>query len=203
MYLAAYNAKCDPSQRLPVLCTFIDNFAELRDPSYADILDDLEKIIRDGRAYGLSFVLTASQGDAIPYKILSLIEQRLCLYLTERNEYQLILGRSSAHELNGIPGRGVAGSPPLLFQFTLPEKGVRQDDPAPDSSLLDSVAAAMQAECAKAEYNLPKPIKTLPNRVNLSTILNERSRREPTAPTYGTHHYPHWHACLIPGNPLA
>jgi len=171
--LVEYNARCAASARLPVICVMIDNFAELRDPAHVELLEDFEKIIRDGRAYGLSFVITASQADAIPYKVISLVEQRLCLFLTEKSEYSLILGKSSSLELGFIPGRGLnADNPPMLFQIALPEKKPLAEAARLEPNLLVEFAPRMMEACATQANKRPQAIEILPLRVNLSSILS-------------------------------
>ena len=120
--LDSYNAQVPLEKRLPAICVMIDNFGELRNINLSDELDVFAKLIQDGRGYGVYFVLSAFQTSDIPYKISNLIEQRLALNLTDRDEYILFVGRPSSLEFDTLPpGRGFdSGNPPMQFQFAYP-----------------------------------------------------------------------------------
>ncbi len=139
--LESYNAQMPAEKRLPAICVMIDNFGELRNVNLADELDVFAKLIQDGRGYGVYFVLSAFQTSDIPYKISNLIEQRLALNLTDRDEYILFVGRPGSLEFDTLPpGRGFnSGNPPMQFQLAYPFDPV-DDTPRPALSLAESPA---------------------------------------------------------------
>ncbi|MCB9453089.1 MAG: AAA family ATPase [Anaerolineaceae bacterium] len=102
--LIQYNAR-HPGQTLPAILVVIDNFAEFKE-TYENQLPQLTALIRDGRALGIYFVVTADQINAVPSKIYSLFTQRLSLKMADSADYQGIVGRA-AHILTEVPGRGV------------------------------------------------------------------------------------------------
>jgi S-DNA-T family DNA segregation ATPase FtsK/SpoIIIE len=146
---------------LPLLLVLIDNFAELRDTSYEAELGEVEKIMRDGRAYGIYFIVTALQSSAIPFKLMNLLDHRMVLYMTEKNEYAMILGRSGL-DVEPLPGRGLLNTiPPTQFQIAAPLSELGEDYVGELSS---SFAGAARS------YLLPSKIRTLPTRINLSDL---------------------------------
>ncbi len=168
----SYNQNCGEEPRIPLLVALIDNFAELRDPSYDADLLELEKLIRDGRAYGIYFVITALQSNALPFKIMNMIDQRFVLYMTDKNEYSMITGKTGLIELDPLPGRGfVNTNPPIQFQIALPVAEKAAESMSNMTEYVDSLVNSMLLP-AKA-YQLPVEIGILPKRQNLSTILKD------------------------------
>lgn len=167
--LASYNAKVPPENRIPALCILVDNFGELRNTSLSDELEEIERLIQDGRAYGLYFVLAALQGNDIPYKVTNLIEQRLALNLTDRNEYILFVGRPASLEFDPLPaGRGfVAGTPPLNCQLAFPMQ--------PENW----VEMTQMMKAAWEGHPRPTRIDILPTRVYLSNLLPGKEATHP------------------------
>lgn len=101
--LVHYNAH-NPDNTLPAVVVAINNFAEFKE-SYENHLDLLTTLIRDGRALGLYFVITADQVSAVPSKIYNLCTQRLSLKMADPSDYQGIVGRAVSI-LTETPGRG-------------------------------------------------------------------------------------------------
>lgn len=168
--LIEYNQKRSGDEILPVICVLIDNFAELRDSSREEELDAIEKLIQDGRAYGITFVITAQQSSGIPFKIMNLIDQRLALYMTDRNEYPLIIGRISSLEVQNKPGRGLTSDVvPLLFQITLPEENPEKEGFDAAGKYFEDTALLLKNAWSGSA---PMPIQILPERVNLSQLLS-------------------------------
>lgn len=154
---------------LPLLLVLIDNFAELRETSYEAELGEIEKIMRDGRAYGIYFVVTALQSSAIPFKLMNLLDHRMALYMTEKNEYAMLLGKSGL-DIEALPGRGILNCvPPAQFQIAAPFSETGED-------YVGELSRAF-AVAAKS-YLLPAKIRVLPTRVNLSDLL--RASKAPT-----------------------
>ena len=104
------------------------------------ILSEMEEIIRlieNGRNFGIFFVITMLQLDAVPYKIMNLIEQRAALNLTEKTDYLSFVGRPYSLEFGQLPsGRGFwAGQPPLHFQFAFIEQSQKRQSKVSDRIL--------------------------------------------------------------------
>ncbi|HLF00418.1 MAG TPA: FtsK/SpoIIIE domain-containing protein, partial [Anaerolineales bacterium] len=118
-----HNAR-NPSQAFAEIVMVIDNFAEFKE-SYEHIIPELMALIRDGRSFGVYFVITASNPSDVSGKLYNLLTQRLTLTLPDRGLYADIVGRG-APNFDNVPGRGlmslvVKDNPvPLEFQVGIP-----------------------------------------------------------------------------------
>ncbi|MCW5863524.1 MAG: hypothetical protein KIT52_10515 [Anaerolineae bacterium] len=124
--LAQYNALPD-GRRLPALLVAIDNFAEFLE-SFAgrvaepeELIADFITLVRQARASGLHFVITAGDPNHVPAKLLNLFTERLLLTVNGEVDFRGLLG-SSVFPLPNIPGRGYlnADERPLECQVALP-----------------------------------------------------------------------------------
>lgn len=149
---------------LPAIIVLIDNFHELTKPIYSVELEEIEKLIENGYDFGVFFVVSAYQLENIPYKLMSLFEQRLALKLTEPTEYKPFIGYSPSLEAEIIPpGRGFLSGPlPLMFQLAV----VNEQLNAEEVKMVNAMISAWQDRAR------PIRIEILNKRVNLSTILS-------------------------------
>jgi DNA segregation ATPase FtsK/SpoIIIE-like protein len=107
--LETYNRRrSDDQPLLPALFVLVDNFAELWRTleSDSDEAADWLRLLRDGRAVGIHFALTAPSL-SLPYNVLNLIEVRFALRLPERGDYLQFLGRLPERESDPRPGSGI------------------------------------------------------------------------------------------------
>lgn len=185
--LADFNRLVPVEDRLPSIIVMIDNFGALKDPEYMSELDEITRLLENGRNVGIYLVGTFLQYGDIPHKILNLVEQRIALNLTDKGDYSSFVGRPTSLEFDLLPaGRGFrAGNPPMQFQVAT-TSGMEQsdvgDDPSPKTPSLQQTMDAMTTvwsgrPCAPE-------IITLPTRIGLSKILVE-----PTT-DFHTTHYP-------------
>lgn len=160
--LQEYNLSVVSEKRLPYVCVMIDNFGELRNPEYDDQLTEIEKLIQVGRIYGVHFVITALQGNDIPYKISNLIQQRLAFNMADHNEYILLVGRPESMDFDALPkGRAfISGSPPMQCQIACPP---RKDE-------WDVLRTSMKSAWDKVHGARPREIKKLETQVYLSDL---------------------------------
>jgi len=124
--LAEYNHGA--TRPLPAMVVLIDNVPEFFETfGTAAQVDDpngpIEVFLglaRQGRAFGLYFVITANRPAQVSGKIASLFTERLTLRLASSDEYSVVVG-SGLGEIEPIPGRGAVRGPqgPLLFQVAL------------------------------------------------------------------------------------
>ena len=98
----------------------IDNFSELRE-SFEDIIPMLISIVRESRAYGIHFLISADLPNATGGKLSNLLTERFTLKLSDEMEYSTIAGRG-ATPIGDIAGRGLTSinRMPLAFQVALP-----------------------------------------------------------------------------------
>ncbi|MBI3361831.1 MAG: hypothetical protein HY023_12050, partial [Chloroflexi bacterium] len=128
-----YNAK-NPRAAFAEIVVVIDNFTEFKE-SYEHLVPELMALIRDGRSFGMYFVISASHPSDITGKLYNLLTQRYTLTLPDRTLYSDIVGRGALN-FDNVPGRGlvsmiVKDNPlPLEFQVGMP-------GPAPDPNATD------------------------------------------------------------------
>ncbi len=168
--LADYNAK-NPDDILPEIVFVIDNFAEVRE-SFEALLPELISMARDGRAFGIHFVVTAGIPNDLSSKFLNCFAQRLSLAQPDYSAYADIVG-SGAPRFDNVPGRGVmlvaTKDRPLPLEFQFGQPGVLDDD------LDDYTEIALRMLRAWEKSGGKRPAAELPRAI---TLLDMYSRME-------------------------
>ncbi len=138
-----YNEK-NPKQLFPEIVVVIDNFAEFKE-SYEDMIPDLMALVRDGRQFGIYFVITASTMSDLNAKLYNLISQRLTLTLTDVSMVQDVIG-CKGRPFDNVPGRGMVGiavkDTPLPMEIQVGMPG--QPDQAATSDSVDEFQGIAQ-----------------------------------------------------------
>ncbi|NIM94893.1 MAG: hypothetical protein GTO18_14425 [Anaerolineales bacterium] len=167
--LAAYNAE-NPEDVMPAVLVIVDNFAEFKE-NYEHHIPMLLSLVRDGRAFGLYFAVTASQVGDLPGKLYNLFTERMSLKLPDTTEYIGIVGRG-APNFNDVAGRGVVNvnRTPLEFQTAVPTQELAEDEDLllDEGGLYEDIAQAMSAAWTG---DLPEPVEILPEVIMLEDIL--------------------------------
>jgi DNA segregation ATPase FtsK/SpoIIIE-like protein len=113
---------------MPAILVVLDNFSEFmetfgdRGGSGSDtMLEGFITLLRQAKAYGLHFVVTASQVNVLGNKLYNLFSERLTLRLTSEDDYPAIVG-SRIPGVDEIQGRGFVriARQPLEFQIAVP-----------------------------------------------------------------------------------
>lgn len=116
-------------ERLPAWVVVIDNIALLREEfkdkhGYQTITEELVRLARVGRSYGIHFVITADSARDLTYQLLSLLDMRIALRLPDLHDYSEILGGQVMSQIPAtLPGRGLWMHPEqgvLELQVALP-----------------------------------------------------------------------------------
>ena len=182
--LLAYNARS--AARLPAILLVIDKLAVLREEfrdghGDGELLDDLARIARGGRPFGVHLVLSADRGADLGYKLLALLETRVALRLPELHDYAELLGvRVSTQIPATVPGRALvahADYGALDMQVALP----LLDDGASDersgafdadltAELRERVGALATRWREQGAAHGPPPVELLPERVSLAEL---------------------------------
>jgi S-DNA-T family DNA segregation ATPase FtsK/SpoIIIE len=170
-----YNA-ANPDRIIPAMLIVIDNFAEFRE-NYEPLLPDLISIIRDGRANGVHFVITADSSGVFTTKLFNLFTERYALKLNDAADYMNIIGR-----VQGVPqdpGRGfvMRNKQVLEMQIAVPIS-LTQDDQEVHKLDDTKKLAQLVERMAQAWAGRPRPsgIDILHKVIPLSTVLPERAR---------------------------
>lgn len=110
------------------LVILIDNFAEFietfggnpQQDNEDNILESFIVLVRQAKAYGVHFVITADRLNVLSSKIYSLFTERLTLRLADNSSYRSIVG-GNVPDIEEVPGRGYVkmGRQPLAFQIAV------------------------------------------------------------------------------------
>jgi S-DNA-T family DNA segregation ATPase FtsK/SpoIIIE len=193
--------------RLPAILLIIDKLAMLREEfsdTYGEgtIVDDLVRLLRICRPYGVHVVITADSTRDLPYKLLNLLDQRIALRLPDLYDYSDLLGgRVSAQIPSTLPGRALCVLPeqgvldchialPLLASPAGDDDGSEEQATVLEGELNDELKATA-AELATAWANspelLPPAVRLLPEQVALEDLGPTALAREAVT---GTLHAP-------------
>jgi DNA segregation ATPase FtsK/SpoIIIE-like protein len=125
--LYEYNSS-HPDKVQPAIVIAVDNFGEFIE-TFGDqtqskesdsLLGQFIALARQGKAYGLHFVITANRLNTLSSPIYSLFTERMTLRLADPDDYRAIVGGVGL-EIDEIPGRGYVkiGRQPLEFQVAI------------------------------------------------------------------------------------
>ena len=180
-----YNAR-NASAPLPAIVVVVDNAVEFKE-TYDKYLPDLLSLLRDGRSFGVYFVLTASLLGDITGKMMSLLNQRVTFTQSERMDYMSIVGRG-APRINDTPGRGICVGlvdekpMPLEFHTAIPMSG----DPSDQTDYFRILTQTMAQAWAKLESKdpslksrRPRPVEPLPKVIEIATLLPALGQGDP------------------------
>ncbi len=169
-----------PKTPLPVIVVAIDNFLEFQETfgsgreDAPDVLNKFIELARQGKPYGLHFVISATQPGILSNPLYNLFTERVTLKLADPTEYRAIVGGQVA-DVPATPGRGYVklGHQPLSVQiarlFDAPTTAGENDD-------LARIAAQMQQIAANADPPYPSPLRVdaLPKTVRFKQILTRQ-----------------------------
>ncbi|RME61199.1 MAG: hypothetical protein D6790_08185, partial [Caldilineae bacterium] len=171
---------------LPALLLVLDNFgefvetfgarAEQDDPD--SIFASFIALARQGRAYGVHLLVTASQVRSVPNRLYSLFTERYTLRLADSNEYGAVVG-GGVNEIDPIPGRGYVrvGRRPLSFQVALHPGNLSPEGVyvGGDRQLLAQMGDHMERFLQASNWTGPRPLKidALPPISLYRTLLGE------------------------------
>ncbi|HCS40070.1 MAG TPA: hypothetical protein DIW44_10870 [Anaerolineaceae bacterium] len=170
--LESYNLS-HPDKPLPAILVVIDNFAEFKE-YYEGLMDPFISLVRESRAYGVHFLISADLPNSLSGKLYNLITERFTLKLSDPSEYADIVGRGVPADLSGVPGRGYVriGNMPLEFQTALtftPEEG----DQGGLGKMSKFCIRANEIWNNRWKGEKPSTIETLPLRYSLDNLLKQ------------------------------
>ena len=171
--LTDYNAK-NPEAAFPPVLVAIDNVSEFRE-TYERFLPDLIALVRDGRSFGVYFVVAATLTNDVPTKLFNLLTQRMTFTLPDASEYSSVVGRGWS-SFNDTPGRGlvvdlVNGRPqPLEFQTAMPIGEAETDYYKELSQRMEKAWVALENQTPALKAKRPKSVEPLAKVIDLATI---------------------------------
>jgi len=166
---------------IPCILVVIDNFAELKE-NFEYLLEPLTSLIRDGRANGIYFLITADQRNAVPGKLYNLFTERLGLRLSESADYVDVVTKSMPVPVD-MPGRGytLVERIPLEIQIalTIGLTSEELDQKVSEGDRMRRLSQDMATAWGELTHQTPAliekgpmPINVLPPFVALPLILN-------------------------------
>lgn len=179
--LPEYN-EAHPESIKPAMLVVIDNIAEYIDTfgntpqtdTADDLLEAFVDLARQGRSYGIHFIVTASRLNVLSSKLYSLFTERLTLRLANADEYGTIVG-SVIGEIEEVPGRGVTrvGRQPLSFQVALvPRTKDATGQLMTEAASIRTIGQAMHVATNDLEmYPTPFRINALPESVSYRELV--------------------------------
>jgi adenylate kinase family enzyme len=169
--------------RVPLIAVFLDQYEGFREMArtHDHLASDFERLLVEGRAAGIAFVITASSVDSVPDRLRSIIGQRIAFTLGDTTSYAMLVGRlNTPPEYATPPGRGyVYHSPPLLCQIALPQMTVREGLLS-EAEMFNGVTRLIQEMRAGYENiaaprqtlaQSPQPVLILPSKIDLKALL--------------------------------
>lgn len=106
---------------LPAIVLVIDNYFALSE-TYESVDEKMVMLAREGAKYGIYMAVSATNASLVRYKFAVNFKMAVTLQLTDKGEYDGIVGRTEGLEPAKLAGRAlVRGKPPLEFQTAVPE----------------------------------------------------------------------------------
>lgn len=151
-------------EKLPYIVLALDNFAPVLQ-LYPDLDSFFIQLTREGGNYGIYLVVTANNPMVLGFKISQNIKMAVALQMTDKSDYQGIVGKTNGLEPENTEGRGLAkGNPPLEFQAALPARGKSESERV---SKIKECAEQMRA-CWKG--NCASPIPVMPEVIPFGSV---------------------------------
>jgi GTPase SAR1 family protein len=172
--LLVYN-QTNPDKALPAILIVIDNFAEFRE-NFENYIDGLIGLVRDGRAYGLYFVITALLTNTLPGKLYNLFTERFTLRLADAGEYSNVVGRG-VPDMGEIAGRGFVSidREPLEFHTAIPVTATPDEEQAGLDDTKKLAQLALKMKMAWKRGRVAPPIDILRPVISLKGVLPEQT----------------------------
>ena len=163
-----YNAR-HRAAPMTAIVVAIDNFTEFRESFGGGVGDEEStlgrfiELARESRAYGVHFLITASQHNVLPPQLHNLFSERFTLRLNDSTEYRAIVG-GMVSEIEEIPGRGYSKIGREALAFQVATVGGSDEEGSDTSQELRRLAQKMSAVVAAQpeRYALPFSVGALP-----------------------------------------
>ena len=170
--------------RIPALLVIIDNFTEYiesfgdatqKKDDESNLLEAFISLARQGKAYGLHFMISVNRLNVLSSKLYSLFTERLTLRLSDGGDYGAIVG-SGVSEIEEIAGRGFTkvGRMPLGFQVAvLPGTVDAQGQIRGEANQIKAIAEQMHEFMRRSahRYQTPLSIDALPKSSSYRQVI--------------------------------
>lgn len=171
--------------KLPAILVAIDNVAEFIETFGGAKQDDPDGplaafvgLARQGKAFGIHVIITATRLNVLSSKLYSLFTERYALRLSDSSEYSAIVG-GNVVEPDALAGRGYTrrGRAPLAFQVALlPEVRDADGQEISERDRISAIGDQMKALIERRGFiyqQKPLQINALPASKSYSELLGE------------------------------
>ncbi len=108
-YGGDYTNYCKNSGKIvPNIVVLVNNYAGFAE-QYEDLIESFALLTRDGVKYGIYFVVTASNTNAIRYVITQNFKTTMCMQLNDATDYSIVIGKTDGLVPSKYKGRGLVG----------------------------------------------------------------------------------------------
>lgn len=151
-------------EKLPYIVVALDNFAPVLQ-LYPDLESFFIQLTREGGNYGIYLLVTANNPMVLGFRINQNIKMAVALQMTDKTDYQGIVGKTNGLEPENMEGRGLAkGNPPLEFQAALPAEGKSESERVVRiKQYADQMRSIWKGACAS-------PIPIMPDVIPFGTV---------------------------------
>jgi hypothetical protein len=168
---------------MPIILVVVDNVSEFRE-TYDKYFPDLLQSVRDGRSFGIYFVVTGTLFADVPNKLFNLMGQRVTFTQGDVTDYTSIVGRGWV-PIPDVPGRGLCvqmegGKPfPMEFHTALPV-GMGEGDPFRELCARFGAAWKILTDATPSlARKRAKAIEPLGRMIELASVLPEAGHGPP------------------------
>lgn len=118
------------NEKIPAILLLIDNYSAFTEADRDYAVEEMTKIAASGTSYGVFVVATGNNKNAIHYKVLEQIQNKIVFKMNNKDDYRDILGVHVPFDVENIKGRGyvVYYKEPIEFQAALPLESESESD---------------------------------------------------------------------------
>lgn len=146
--------------KMPAILLVLDNYSALAE-LYPDVEEAFVQLSREAGNYGIHLVITANSTSAIRYKVSQNFKLAIALQMTDKGDYNSIIGKTNGLEPSPVNGRGlVKAGIPVEFQTALPVAGDNEAERSAEmKSLFEKVRVSWKGRKAKSIPILPDVLR--------------------------------------------
>lgn len=148
--------KAESGEAMPYLMTIIHNYSAFTE-GFEDIETQLMYLAREGKKYGILFVLTALNTNAVRYRMQQNFKLMYALQLNDPGEYGTILGNTEGTFPSKVMGRGIFRDEKVFEFQTCASENVRdfvQNRPVTKGKKAKRIAVMPEILDPETLYNL-------------------------------------------------
>lgn len=160
-YGGDYAGYCKNSGKIiPNIVVLINNYAGFAE-QYEDLIESFALLTRDGVKYGIYFVVTASNTNAVRYVIAQNFKMTMSMQLNDASDYAIVVGKTDGLVPSKYKGRGLVALD-RVYEF--------QTAYCSDSEDTFEFLSQYCAELRKKAASVARKIPVLPDTVKLADV---------------------------------